>query len=165
MARLDEPVPQRSVTRAESFYLPPPSRPADAWRLVPPAERVVRWYEEQAQRQLPRPTGTIVGVRLYAQINHGRWVADCPECGSAQIVTPADPRMYCVECLSGWFQIVFPADTAAAERSVEQQPVREQNWWHPDDDAAWNRPREPEPSEPEPVRSPEPADPDREGGR
>lgn len=160
MARLDPPAPARTVTRAEDMYTPPPSRPADAWRLVPPAERVVRWYEERAQRRLPRPTGTVLGVRLYAQINHGRWVACCPECNSAQITTPADPRMYCVECLSGWFVVVFPTDTTAAERSIEQQPVREQNWWHPDDTTAWNRPSPEESPQPEPGRSPLPADPE-----
>lgn len=85
----------------------------------------------------------MLGVLVYPQINHGRWVADCPECSSAQIVTPADPRLFCVECLSGWFQLTFPADPLAAEQAVKGLPVREQNWWHPDDDA-WNRPREPE---------------------
>lgn len=144
MARLDPPAPR--TLRAEDFYTPPPSRPADAWQLVPPAERVVRWYEEQAQRRLPRPTGTILGVRVYPQINHGRWVADCPECSSAQIVTPADPRFFCVECLSGWFRLTFPSDVPAAEQAVKDLPLRERNWWHPDDDRAWNRPSEPEPT-------------------
>lgn len=140
MARTDPPSPRRAVTRAEDFYAPPPTRPADAWRLVPPAERAIRWFEEKAQRRLPVPSGILLGVTVYAQINHGRWVADCPECGSAQIVSPADPRMFCVECLTGWFRITFPPDAVAAEHAVVDLPVREQNWWHPDD-TAWNRPR------------------------
>jgi hypothetical protein len=147
MARL-EPSAQVPTLRAEDFYLPPPDRPVDSWQLVPPAERVLVWYEQKQQRRLPRRSGTVLGVTVYPQINHGRWVADCPECSSAQIVTPTDPRMFCVECLSGWFQLTFPTDAAAAERSVNDLPVRERNWWHPDD-AAWNRPREAE-SEPEP---------------
>ena len=154
MARVDDPAPRRAVTRAEDFYTPPPSQPADAWRLVPPAERVVRWYERRAQRRLPRPTGIVLGVRLYAQINHGRWIACCPECNSGQVVTPDDPRMFCVECLSGWFRVVFPADTAAAEQSIEQQPVRDQNWWHPDDSEAWTRPRPQRPPAGEPIQGP-----------
>lgn len=150
MARL-EPSAQVRTRRAEDFYLPPPDRPADAWQLVPPAERVIAWYEEKQQRRLPRRSGTVLGVSVYPQINHGRWVADCPECSSAQIVTPADPRMFCVECLSGWFVLAFPPDVPAAEESVADLPVRDQNWWHPDD-RAWNRSPEPEP---EPSTPPE----------
>lgn len=157
MARIDLPPPtSRSALRAEAFYLPPPDRPTDAWQLVPPAERVIVWYEGKQQRRLPRRSGTVLGVRVYPQINHGRWVADCPECNSAQIVTPTDPRLFCVECLSGWFRLTFPADPLAAEQAVAELPVREQNWWHPDDDA-WNRPRPEEPPSGEPVQGlPEP---------
>lgn len=116
------------ITRAEAFYLPPPHLPADAWSLVPPALRVVRWYEEKNQRRLPVEDGVLLGEQLYAQINHGRWVANCT-CGSAQIVTPADPRMWCVECGTGWWQITFPADVDAVEQSLVELPVSERNWW------------------------------------
>lgn len=125
------------------MYLPPPRMPETAWALLPPAERVIAWYEEKAQRRLPRRSGTVLGVRLHPQINHGRWVADCPECGSAQIVTPADPRFFCVECLSGWFALTFPPNVTAIEATMADLPVSEQNWWHPDDTRAWNRPPDP----------------------
>ncbi|GAA1283687.1 hypothetical protein [Streptomyces javensis] len=130
------------ILRAEDFYQPPPTQPADAWALVAPAERAVRWYEQQAQRRLPRPPDGVDlgGPALFAQINHGRWIAVCDQCNSAQLVSPEDPRFYCVECLTpAWRRVRFPDDPAAVERELLGLPVRERNWWNPDDDA-WNRP-------------------------
>ncbi|MGW3427489.1 hypothetical protein ACWDHW_05970 [Streptomyces melanosporofaciens] len=129
------------ILRAEDFYQPPPSQPADAWNLVAPAERAVRWYEQQAQRRLPRPPdGVDLGQPLFAQINHGRWIAVCDQCNSAQLVTPEDPRFFCVECLTpAWRRVQFPEDLAAVEQETGAQPVPERNWWNPDDDTAWNR--------------------------
>ncbi|MBT2439026.1 hypothetical protein J7E93_02595 [Streptomyces sp. ISL-36] len=70
---------------------------------------------------------------------------------SAQVVTPADPRMWCVECGTGWWTLDFPADPEAAERQMALLPVAERNWWHP---AAPSRPAEPVPVEP-PTPDPE----------
>ena len=128
-----------AVVRAETFYLPPPDQPAHAWALMPAAERVFRWVELRQQRRLLLPEGFVLGHRLYAQINHNRWVAHCP-CGSAQVVSPADPRMACTECGAGWFALVFPDDPAAAEAEVADLLPHERNWWNPKDEAAWNRP-------------------------
>jgi hypothetical protein len=124
----------RPVTRAEDFYLPPPHQRADAWDLTPPAMRVIRWYEEKQQRRIPVGQGMLLEQRIYPRVNHSRWVADCT-CMSAQIVTPADPRMWCVECGTGWWQLVFPEDVDAVEQEMTVLPVAERNWWHPDDPA------------------------------
>lgn len=122
------------ILRAEDFYTPPSHLPADAWGHLAGAERVIAWYEQTAQRRLPRPVGEPSGEPLYARIDAGRWVAQCP-CGSAQVVTPSDPRMFCVECLTGWRPVLIPADIDAAERSVVEAPVHARFWWHPDDPA------------------------------
>ncbi|MER5601524.1 hypothetical protein [Streptomyces sp. NPDC002265] len=127
-----------AVVRAEMFYTPPAPLPPDAWALVAPAERVFRWAEHRQQRSLAQPDGYILGQQAYARINHNRWVADCP-CGSAQVVTPTDPRMACTECGLGWTALVFPEDPAAAEASVADELPHERNWWNPDD-PAWDRP-------------------------
>ncbi|MFC8365587.1 hypothetical protein ACFUIY_37665 [Streptomyces griseorubiginosus] len=128
-----------AVLRAETFYLPPSDQPANAWALMPAAERVFRWVELRQQRRLVPPEGFMLGHRLYAQINHNRWVGECP-CGSAQVVSPADPRMACTECGAGWFVLVFPDDPAAAEAEVAHLMPHDRNWWNPEDESAWNRP-------------------------
>lgn len=129
----------RVITRAEEFYRPPTYLPADRWDSEPPAVRVVRWWEEKHQRRVTIGDGIILGQSLTARINHGRWVADCP-CQSAQIVTPADPRMWCVECGTGWWQVVFPADVDAVEQLLADLPTAERNWWAPDDETDPTRP-------------------------
>ncbi|MFE0699113.1 hypothetical protein [Streptomyces sp. NPDC058872] len=126
------------IMRAEGFYLPPPYLPPTKWDSVPPAERVIRWWEERNQRRIAVGDGTLL-TPLYARINHGRWVADCT-CMSAQIVTPADPRMWCVECGTGWWQVVFPEDVDAVEQQLADLPVADRNWWAADDPTDPNRP-------------------------
>lgn len=116
-----------TVVRAEDFYLPPPELPPDSWALVQPAERVWRWVEYKQQRRVTPPEGFLIGVQLWARINHNRWLVDCP-CGSAQVVTPADPRFACTECGYGWVALVFPADPAAVEAAIEGALPHERNW-------------------------------------
>ncbi|MEU4348313.1 hypothetical protein [Streptomyces sp. NPDC023838] len=120
------------VQRAETFYLPPPSMPPDAWILVAPAELVFRWVEQRTQRRLVMPDGFMIGQRLFARVNHNRWVADCP-CGSAQVVSPDDHRMACTECGYGWVRLIFPDDPAAVEAAVEDELPHLRNWRHEDD--------------------------------
>jgi hypothetical protein len=145
-----------AVLRAADYYLPPPSLPADAWDLLAPAERIIAWYEQRVGRRLPRPSGLLFGHTVYVRIDAGRWVADCP-CGSAQVVSVTDPRMFCVECLTGWHQLIVPADPAAAEQAVAWQPAHARFWWQDGDTTSWNRPsppageKQPAPVEPPPL--------------
>lgn len=151
------------VRRAQHFYTPPPSQHPDTWDAVPAAERVWRWYEQQMQRRVAPPPGVLIGASLYARINHGRWVADCV-CGSAQVVSPDDPRFACPECGYGWAQITFPDKPAAAEAEVSARPPHERNWWHADDKSAWDRPRPPTPEkDPGPPPDPTPEEPKPDG--
>jgi hypothetical protein len=126
------------ITRAEDLYLPPPHLSPTAWEDDPPAMLCIRWYAECAGRRILTDPEAVAGT-LYAQVNHGRWTATCT-CYSAQIVTPADPRMWCVECGTGWWQVTFPADVAAVEQQLAVLPVAERNWWATEDPADPSRP-------------------------
>lgn len=137
------------ILRAETFYLPPPTMPADAWADVPPAELVWRWYETRTGRRVIPPEGQ-TGETYYARINQNRWVADCSSCGSAQVVSPADPRYACVECLWGWNLLIFPDDVDAVEAGLMHLKPYLRNWWHEDDPANPDRP----PAEPVPEPGP-----------
>ncbi|MER7814088.1 hypothetical protein [Streptomyces sp. NPDC096153] len=138
----------RAVRRADDFYTPPPGEPVDAWDLVPPAERVIRFMENLTQRTWPRPGPDVVG-QVIARIDAGRWVAQCPTCSSAQVVAPADPRMWCVDCQPDtWLGVRFPENPEAAEATVADRPVSERFWWADDDSEAWNKPPASPPPEP-----------------
>lgn len=144
-------MPDIPVQRAETFYLPPPPLPLDAWALVSPAELCMRWYEMRQQRRIEPPSGTLLGIQLWARIDANRWVADCP-CGSAQVVTPTDPRFACPECGTGWVVVVFPEDVATAEAAVAEDLPSERFWWQADDPSPWNRPPdEQSPDAPQPA--------------
>lgn len=143
-----------AVVRAETYYLPPRPLPADAWTGIPPAELVFTWMEYRMSRRIPLPEGYIDGVPpVYARVNQNRWIADCV-CGSAAVVSPADPRWGCTECGYGWVQMIVPTPEQVAE--IEAALLLEpktylRNWWHPEDPANPNPPiTEPVPPLPEP---------------
>lgn len=121
------------VLRAETFYTPPPRLPADAWVTVPPAELVFRYMEHRVGRRLVPPVDTAAQM-YWARINHNRWLADCI-CGSAAMVSPADPRFACTSCGWGWCELRFPEDVAAVEAALVDVPPNLRNWWHTDDPA------------------------------
>ncbi|WP_055526003.1 hypothetical protein [Streptomyces graminilatus] len=120
------------VLRAETFYLPPPTMPADAWDRLPAGERALRWTEVHAQRRLPDIPREETAEPLYARVDAGRWLAECG-CGCAHVVSPTDPHMLCTVCLDGWHPVTFPPDPAAVEEEVVHQPRRHQFWYHPCD--------------------------------
>lgn len=138
-----------AVVRAETFYLPPPPLPRDAWANVPAAELVWKWIEYRMGRRVNPPEDS-VGESYYARINQNRWIADCSSCGSAQVVSPADARYACTECGWGWCALIFPEDVAAVEAGLMGLKPYLRNWWHDDDPANPNRPTEPAP-EPGPM--------------
>jgi len=123
--------PARRVVRAEDFYSRP-HMPAD----MPVAERVLDYWERHNRVQLPRPDQTDVLRPVLAYVNHGRWVADC-DCNSAQVVSPADPRFLCPECVNAvsggrWRPVLFPADPAEIEATFDEATPDRQINWHPD---------------------------------
>ncbi|MGW3024838.1 hypothetical protein [Streptomyces sp. NPDC001221] len=127
-----------AVVRAETFYLPPPGTDPHAWDDVPPAERVFSWYEARVGRRVIPPADPVDDT-YYARINQNRWIADCL-CGSAQVVSPADPRYACTECGWGWCALIFPADVAAVEGSLASEKPFLRNWWNDLDPANPNIP-------------------------
>lgn len=145
-----------AVVRAETFYLPPPPLPRDAWADVPGAELIYRWVEARMGRRVPLPDSTLDDEPpVYARVNQNRWLADCV-CGSAAIVSPVDPRWGCTECGYGWVAMVVPTadEIAVIEASlilIAKPHLR--NWWNPLDPNNPDRPPEP------------PADPGPEGKR
>ncbi|MGV9242609.1 hypothetical protein [Streptomyces sp. NPDC003710] len=127
-----------AVVRAEAFYTPPPGTDPHAWDDVPAAERVWHWYETRMGRRIVPPEGTVDDT-YFARINQNRWIADCM-CGSAQVVSPADPRYACTECGWGWCTLIFPADVAAVEMALAPLKPYLRNWWNDLDPANPDKP-------------------------
>ena len=71
---------------------------------------------------------------IYAVANHGRWIAECPDCKGAQLTSPDDRRFMCVECGNAgvggqWRPVVWPKDHAAISALLDARPAeRARNW-------------------------------------
>lgn len=68
---------------------------------------------------------------IYAYLNHGRWVCDCPECNSAEVVDPASTDFVCREQFGGCgyrAKIQFPADLGAISDVTGVRPQVNRNW-------------------------------------
>lgn len=68
-----------------------------------------------------------------AVVNQGRWVVECPDCGSAQLASLDDRRFMCVECanvsVAGlWRPIIVPRDSSQIARLLAQRPEKNRNW-------------------------------------
>jgi hypothetical protein len=134
-----------AVVRAENYYVPPRPMPADAWADTPPAELVYVWTEYRLSRRVPLPDGVLEGEpALYARVDANRWLVQCV-CGSADIISPADPRWGCVTCGYGWVSIIVPSpsEVATIEAALLTQPrPAKRFWWNPDDPENPDRPTE-----------------------
>ncbi len=74
-------------------------------------------------------------MNVYAYVNHGRWVADCPlGCGCAAIVQPGQPfdcrsrgGGFCCDALGS--PVVCPPDALAIEHVLAGRPTPNRNWY------------------------------------
>jgi hypothetical protein len=73
-------------------------------------------------------------VEAYA--NHGRWIAECPDCHGAQLTAQADPRFMCNVCANAglgglWRPVVWPKDAARIAALLDERPLAQHRNWEP----------------------------------
>lgn len=63
------------------------------------------------------------GQAVNARLDAGRWLADCPYCDGAELVTPADPIFFCLSCGSKgtYHPVVFPGTMDSIGREVQKR--------------------------------------------
>jgi hypothetical protein len=89
-----------------------------------------RFWTAPEPFQADAPT---VGDPIVAYANEARWIAECPDCHSAQLTSAADRRFMCSECANvanggAWRPVTWPRNFAAIEALLDvRQPVN-QNW-------------------------------------
>ena len=69
---------------------------------------------------------------LRAQINHGRWLVECPNCISAEMAFE-DRLFFCSECknkaVDGYaYKVVFPTVRREIETILKKRPTVNRNW-------------------------------------
>ena len=89
-----------------------------------PFRDFLRSLYQKRQGQPPPPVPLTPLPQYEARVNWGRWIIDCPHCGSALDVTPSDTTAICVDCSTEWFEVVFPSaqQKQAIERALLKRP-------------------------------------------
>lgn len=71
---------------------------------------------------------------IFVMVNHGRWVATCPWCNSAQLAFTEDRWFLCSDCLNSAcggqsVEVKWPDDESEIEKILSLRPdVSTQNW-------------------------------------
>jgi len=68
-----------------------------------------------------------------AEVNHGRWLANCPLCGGAEMVSEAWPFIFCMSCGmedngSHIMAVEFPKSKRQLEAILAVRPTENRNW-------------------------------------
>lgn len=111
--------------------------PIDADDPRDPAERVPTiFFARQFGVRWQPPDAHAVGVHTEAFVNDSRWVANCPSCAGAELVSRRDPRFWCCSCnnvKSGgmWVKVVFPKHADDIETVLLERERPETRHWTP----------------------------------
>jgi hypothetical protein len=77
-------------------------------------------------------TALIKPANAQAYINHGRWIAECPnECGCARQLDPHETLFQCSECLAV-LPIDWPDDADDLWDALMERPIPRTRNWFPD---------------------------------
>ena len=68
-----------------------------------------------------------------ARLEHGRWIADCPFCNGAEVVSRQAREFFCLTCgmvSNGGhpMRVIFPRERAEIERVLQARGSRNQHW-------------------------------------
>ena len=81
-------------------------------------------------QRTPLPPLSEVSGEVEANVNHGRWIVDCPNegCGNAIVVSQREPCYICTDCGSQenggrWYRVAFPPGKADIEAVLLERPA------------------------------------------
>lgn len=121
--------------------MPPLVALEDEFPDVGVVEYVARYWSTRRLGPLPddlhkRATSKKKADQVEVFVNHGRWMAQCPDCRSAQLASRKDRKFLCVECGNGlvggvWRPVVWPREHAAIERVLDARPIPQARGWVP----------------------------------
>jgi hypothetical protein len=114
------------IVAAEDFYIAAGAAPAE--RCV-----VQHWHRRDVSRDPIVPKQMAQGQAVEVYVNHGRWIAECPDCHGAQVASRTDARFFCVDCLNAWcgghwLRLVWPPNAGAIEAVLLKRDTHHRNW-------------------------------------
>jgi hypothetical protein len=83
----------------------------------------------------------VADVPIEARINHGKWIADCPDCNGAEFVFLEELFFMCAGCLNAgvgnkWRPVVVPTDRKSIEKVILARPLPQNRNWVPGETVA-----------------------------
>lgn len=113
------------IADARTIYRKAQIRPTDDVDTI--EEKLLTAWKGHLFREGLRSVFTDITVSPY--INHGRWVADCPNCRGGMGVTESFDTACCLDC-GHFYHVQFPGGAAEAEALLSARPAVNRNW-HP----------------------------------
>ena len=129
-------LPCQVFATADTFYAEEATK---AGMLLPAQRRAeiparLWWLRDDVPFALPEKVAR--GPVVLAEVNHGRWVVDCPDpdCTSAQLAAREDPRFLCVSCLNertaagAWLPVAWPEQVDDIEAVLRERDTVNANY-------------------------------------
>ena len=89
----------------------------------------IGWHRERLAEAGDVARAWPCDLPVVAQVNHGRWIASCPNCQGPMPTHPEWGIGCCGDCGCIAGRVVFPAQVEAIETLLLQRPLRKtQNW-------------------------------------
>ncbi len=77
------------------------------------------------------------GEPIYAEVNHSRWIAECPYCHGAGAINLTDKTFFCQTCFNADIQnyprpLIVPSvnERKTIEKELKKRKLRGRNWKH-----------------------------------
>ena len=89
-----------------------------------------------ANSQKPVPSFAQISGTVDAQVNHGRWLAQCPRCPNAIMLSrdPAVNRLFlCDNCGEGWMDVTWPLNREEIEATLQRREDDTNRNWTPNE--------------------------------
>jgi hypothetical protein len=79
--------------------------------------------------QKPVPSFDGINGTVDAEVNHGRWLAQCPRCPNAIMLSRDALLFLCDNCGEGWLNVTWPLDREEIEATLQfREDDTNRNW-------------------------------------
>ena len=109
--------------------------------MILTAEAYFRGISRPEARKRLRDRHLILNIEesnktLRAEINHSRWLVNCPNCNNAEFLF-SDKRFYCTECKNEGnggklYKVKMPRNKMQIETLLEPRPLFNRSWKYPE---------------------------------
>jgi hypothetical protein len=87
---------------------------------------------------LQKPVPSFDGINgiVEAQVNHGRWLAECPSCPNAIMLSRDALLFLCDNCGEGWLNVAWPLNREEIEAMLQYREDDANRNWTPGETVA-----------------------------